>query len=57
MGFGVDSFVETASAAVVGWRLYSEVSGHADEAVPNFSSDEPDASLACCCSVSRSTLS
>jgi hypothetical protein len=32
MGFGVDSFVETASAAVVGWRLYSEVSGHADEA-------------------------
>jgi hypothetical protein len=32
VGFGVDSFVETASAAVVGYRLYSEVSGHADEA-------------------------
>ena len=28
----VDSFVETASAAVVGYRLYSEGSGHADEA-------------------------
>jgi divalent metal cation (Fe/Co/Zn/Cd) transporter len=32
VGFGVDSFVETASAAVVGYRLYSEASGHADEA-------------------------
>jgi divalent metal cation (Fe/Co/Zn/Cd) transporter len=32
IGFGVDSFVETASGAVVGWRLYSELRGHADEA-------------------------
>ena len=32
VGFGIDSFVETASAAVVGYRIYSEVSGHADEA-------------------------
>jgi len=32
IGFGVDSFVETASGAVVGWRLHSELSGHADEA-------------------------
>jgi divalent metal cation (Fe/Co/Zn/Cd) transporter len=30
IGFGVDSFVETASGAVVGWRLRAEVSGHAD---------------------------
>lgn len=28
-GFGVDSFVETASAAVVGWRLYYEMRGGA----------------------------
>jgi divalent metal cation (Fe/Co/Zn/Cd) transporter len=32
IGFGVDSFVETASGVVVGWRLYSELRGHADEA-------------------------
>jgi divalent metal cation (Fe/Co/Zn/Cd) transporter len=32
IGFGVDSFVETASGAVVGWRLYSELRGHGDEA-------------------------
>jgi cation diffusion facilitator family transporter len=31
IGFGVDSFVETASAAVVGWRLRAESLGHADE--------------------------
>jgi len=31
VGFGVDSFVETASGAVVGWRLHAELSGHADE--------------------------
>lgn len=31
IGFGIDSFVETASAAVVGWRLRSELKGHADE--------------------------
>jgi divalent metal cation (Fe/Co/Zn/Cd) transporter len=31
IGFGVDSFVETASAAVVGWRLQAELSGRADE--------------------------
>jgi divalent metal cation (Fe/Co/Zn/Cd) transporter len=30
IGFGVDSFVETASAAIVGWRLRSELSGRAD---------------------------
>ena len=31
IGFGVDSFVETASGAIVGWRLHAELSGHADE--------------------------
>jgi divalent metal cation (Fe/Co/Zn/Cd) transporter len=32
IGFGVDSFVETASGAVVGWRLRAELSGSTDEA-------------------------
>ena len=27
-GFGVDSFIETASGAVVGWRLHRELHGH-----------------------------
>ena len=31
IGFGIDSFVETASAAVVGWRLQAELSGRADQ--------------------------
>jgi divalent metal cation (Fe/Co/Zn/Cd) transporter len=31
IGFGVDSFVETASGAVVGWRLRAELGGSADE--------------------------
>jgi divalent metal cation (Fe/Co/Zn/Cd) transporter len=31
IGFGVDSFVETASGAVVGWRLRAELVGGADE--------------------------
>jgi hypothetical protein len=31
IGFGIDSFVETASGAVVGWRLQAELSGRADE--------------------------
>ena len=30
IGFGIDSFVETASGAVVGWRLHAELTGHAD---------------------------
>ena len=30
IGFGVDSFVETASGAVVGWRLRSELRGDVD---------------------------
>ena len=30
IGFGVDSFVETASGTVVGWRLRAELTGHAD---------------------------
>ena len=30
IGFGVDSFVETASAAVVGWRLRAELRGAVD---------------------------
>jgi len=30
IGFGVDSFVETASGAVVGWRLRTELTGQAD---------------------------
>ena len=31
IGFGIDSFVETASGAVVGWRLWAEATGRADE--------------------------
>ena len=31
IGFGVDSFVETASGAVVGWRLRAELNAEADE--------------------------
>lgn len=31
IGFGIDSFIETASAAVVGWRLRAELTGSADE--------------------------
>lgn len=31
VGFGIDSFVETASGAVVGWRLWAEATGRADE--------------------------
>jgi len=31
VGFGIDSFVETASAAVVGWRLRAELSGQGDD--------------------------
>lgn len=31
IGFGVDSFVETTSAAVVGWRLRAELTGNADD--------------------------
>jgi divalent metal cation (Fe/Co/Zn/Cd) transporter len=30
IGFGVDSFVETVSGAVVGWRLRAELKGQAD---------------------------
>jgi len=32
IGFGVDSFVETASAAIVGWRLWAELRGRSPEA-------------------------
>jgi hypothetical protein len=28
IGFGIDAFVETASGAVVGWRLHAELRGH-----------------------------
>lgn len=31
MAFGIDSFVETTSGAVVGWRFRSELTGRADE--------------------------
>jgi divalent metal cation (Fe/Co/Zn/Cd) transporter len=31
IGFGIDSFVETTSAAVVGWRLRAELTGDGDE--------------------------
>src|SRR4029453_4607661 len=31
VGFGVDSFVETASGAVVGWRLRAELVGRLDK--------------------------
>ena len=41
IGFGVDSFVETASAAVVGWRLRAELRGGSAEAGERF---EPVAS-------------
>lgn len=30
IGFGIDSFVETASGAVVGWRLWAELTGRVD---------------------------
>ncbi|HMH49051.1 MAG TPA: cation transporter [Candidatus Acidoferrum sp.] len=30
IGFGIDSFVETASGAVVGWRLWTELIGRGD---------------------------
>ena len=36
IGFGVDSFVETASAAVVGWRLRAELRGRSAEAAEGF---------------------
>jgi cation diffusion facilitator family transporter len=32
IGFGIDSFVETTSAAVVGWRLWTELRGRSPEA-------------------------
>jgi len=32
IGFGIDSFVETASAAIVGWRLWAELRGRSPEA-------------------------
>jgi len=32
IGFGIDSFVETASAVVVGWRLNAELRGRSSEA-------------------------
>jgi cation diffusion facilitator family transporter len=32
IGFGIDSFVETASAVVVGWRLREEIRGRSPEA-------------------------
>jgi divalent metal cation (Fe/Co/Zn/Cd) transporter len=32
IGFGIDSFVETASAGVVGWRLRAELRGRSHEA-------------------------
>jgi divalent metal cation (Fe/Co/Zn/Cd) transporter len=32
IGFGIDSFVETASAVVVGWRLNAELRGRSAEA-------------------------
>jgi len=31
IGFGIDSFIETASALVVGWRLRSEITGRSPE--------------------------
>jgi divalent metal cation (Fe/Co/Zn/Cd) transporter len=31
IGFGIDSFVETVSAAVVGWRLRAELAGDPDD--------------------------
>jgi divalent metal cation (Fe/Co/Zn/Cd) transporter len=31
IGFGIDSFVETASGAVVGWRFWAEFAGRYDE--------------------------
>jgi cation diffusion facilitator family transporter len=32
LGFGIDSFIETTSAVVVGWRLQVELGGRSDEA-------------------------
>lgn len=31
LGFGIDSFIETTSAVVVGWRLQVELGGRSDE--------------------------
>jgi divalent metal cation (Fe/Co/Zn/Cd) transporter len=31
IGFGVDSFIETASACIVGWRFAYEMRGHSNE--------------------------
>jgi divalent metal cation (Fe/Co/Zn/Cd) transporter len=36
IGFGVDSFVETASAVVVGWRLRSELRGGSADAAARY---------------------
>jgi cation diffusion facilitator family transporter len=36
IGFGIDSFVETASAVVVGWRLNAELQGRSAEANERF---------------------
>lgn len=34
IGFGIDSFIETASGSVVGWRLWDELRGqHSDERI------------------------
>jgi divalent metal cation (Fe/Co/Zn/Cd) transporter len=33
VGFGVDSFIETASGAVVGWRFHREIHAKSDEPV------------------------
>jgi divalent metal cation (Fe/Co/Zn/Cd) transporter len=33
VGFGVDSFIETTSALIVGWRLWVELTGQRDDAL------------------------
>jgi len=33
IGFGIDSFVETSSAVVVGWRFFDEIRGRSGEHV------------------------
>lgn len=55
VGFGVDSFVETTSGAVVGWRLRAELVGQLDKEHVERLERRAGRTLARFCSASRST--
>jgi hypothetical protein len=55
VGFGVDSFVETTSGAVVGWRLRAELVGQLDKEYAEHLELRRAGSPARFCSASRST--